>query len=120
MTLTGLAHPTRTPPRLVVSSFADRDATVIALQGDADVTALPYLVDAIAGIVGDGGGPIAVDLTDAEFIDTACLRVMALVARSLANDNRRMTFRSPSRLAVMLLATFGLAHLVETRRETEQ
>jgi anti-anti-sigma regulatory factor len=117
MTLTGLAQHTRTTSRLVVSLSVEEDATVIALQGDADLTALPTLVDMIAGVVADHEGPIVVDLAETASIDTACVRAVGLVAVWLADTGRCMTVRSPSRLAVMLLATLGLSGLIESGEE---
>jgi anti-anti-sigma factor len=119
MTLAGIAHPTRTSARLVVSMSIDGDATVVAFQGDADLTSLPFLVDVIAAVIADRDGTVVLDLAGTEFIDTACVRAIGLAAQSLADGGRDMTFRSPSRFVAMLLATFGLTHLVEADGDME-
>lgn len=120
MTPTGLAHHARSLPRPGMSVSAEENATVITLHGDADVAALPALVDLIAGVVADDQGAVVVDLADCDFIDSACVRAVGVIATWLAGTGRGLTVRSPPRLAIMLLATFGLADLVESARESRQ
>jgi len=119
MTLVEIAYSTRTPARLLVSTSIDRDTTVVAFQGDADLTSLPFLVDVIAAVIAEKDGAVVLDLAGTEFIDTACVRAIGLAAQSLADRGRHMTFRSPSRFVAMLLATFGLTHLVEADGDME-
>ena len=119
MTLVGIAHSTRTSARLVVSTSIDRDTTVVAFHGDADLTSLPFLVDVIAAVTAEKDGAVVLDLAGTEFIDTACVRAIGLAAQSLADRGRPMTFRSPSRFVAMLLATFGLTHFVEANGDME-
>jgi anti-anti-sigma regulatory factor len=113
MTLTGIARSTRSAPGLVVSTSAEATATVVALEGAADLAALSLLVDVLAGIIADRRGPVIVDLANIDFIDNATARAIGLAAECLRDEGRSLTFRSPSTLAVMLLETVGLADLVE-------
>ncbi len=117
MTLTGLAHSTRGRPRLVVSVSAEQDATVIALQGDADVAALSVLVDQMADVIADRQGAVVIDLSDTDVIDTTCVRAIGQVAQWLAGNGRCLTIRAASRLAIMSFATLGWADLVESDGE---
>ena len=52
-------------------------------------------------------------LAQAEFIDTATARVLGRAGEFLGHRGRQLTPRSPSRLAIRVLAVFGLCHLVE-------
>ena len=54
-------------------------------------------------------------MADAEFIDTAIVRVMATALQLLDRQGRKLTVRSPSRLAARVLDLFGLADLIERR-----
>jgi anti-anti-sigma factor len=111
MTLTGLAQSTR--PGLVVSASAEGAATVIALRGEADPATLPILLDALARVIADHEGAVVVDLAETEFIDTATVRAIGRAGQLLGDRDRQLTLRSPSRLAVQVLAFGGLSHLVE-------
>ncbi|HTJ76732.1 MAG TPA: STAS domain-containing protein [Acidimicrobiales bacterium] len=91
---------------------AEGAATVIALQGEADVSTLAALADTFARICADGEGDVVVDLSRIEFMDTATLRVVLVAKAALAGDGRRLTLRSPSRIAARVLGVFGLDHLV--------
>jgi anti-anti-sigma factor len=113
MTLTGVARSTRTDPGFVVSMSVEGASTVIALRGDADLTALPFLVDVLAGVIADREGAVIVDLAEAEFIDTASVRAVGLAAQCLWDDGRPMMLRSPSEPAVTLIETLGLSDLFE-------
>ena len=114
MMLTGVARSPRSDPGFVVSMSAEGTSTVIALRGDADLAALPFLVDVLAGVIADREGAVVVDLAEAEFIDTASVRAVGLAAQCLSDAGRPMTVRSPSEPAVTLLETFGLTDLVES------
>ena len=56
-----------------------------------------------------------IDLAEAEFIDTAAVRVLAVGHQLLDERGRTLTFRSPSRLAARVLHMFGLTELIEGR-----
>jgi len=111
MTLTELAQSTR--PWLVVSSSTDGVATVIALRGEADPATLPLVVDILARVIADDEGAVVIDLAQTEFIDTATVRAIGRAGQLLGDHGRQLTLRSPSRLAVQVLAFGGLSHLVE-------
>ncbi len=59
-------------------------------------------------------GDVVIDLTDTDFIDTAISRTLADAQQMLDLQGRRVTFRSPSRLAARLLDLFGLSPLIES------
>ena len=92
---------------------AEGAATVIALRGEADLAALPAVVDMFVRVIADHQGAVVVDLAQAEFIDIATARVLGRAGEFLGHRGRQLTPRSPSRLAIRVLAVFGLCHLVE-------
>ena len=58
-------------------------------------------------------GNVVIDLAETEFIDTATVRVFAVAQQLLDRHDRKLTLRSPSRLAARMLYLFGLTDLIE-------
>jgi anti-anti-sigma factor len=87
--------------------------SVILLSGEADISSRAVLCEVLSRVIDWGSGDVVVDLADATFIDTAAVRVLATAQQVLDRAGRRLTFRSPSRLAFRVLEGFGLTGLVE-------
>jgi anti-sigma B factor antagonist len=123
MTLTVLPSPARTavsvPSALTTIVRAEGTRTVVVLQGEADFSTRPVLSDALSRAIALGAGDVVIDLAEASFIDTASVRALALSRELLDRDGRRVTFRSPSRLAARVLGLFGLTELIEARQLAE-
>ena len=120
MALTGQAQAERTLFRGAASMCVEEGTTIVGLRGHIDVTTLPQLVDVFAAAIADRTGPVVVDLAQAGFIDVACARAVGSAAHGLALHDRRLTVRSPSRVALMLLCTLGLSALVEPDAELKR
>jgi anti-anti-sigma factor len=88
--------------------------TVVVLRGEADLAARPVLADVLSRVIALRAGDVVIDLTEAEFLDTAIVRALAVGEQLLDRRGRRLTFRSPSRLAARVLDVFGLSDLIET------
>lgn len=112
MALATLVPSARPLGALDVSVSAEGGTTVIALRGDADVATLPVVADALTRVIADHQGDVVVDLAHTEFIDTATVRALLRAREVLGWGERRLTLRSPSRIAGRVLAVFGLPHLV--------
>jgi anti-anti-sigma factor len=96
----------RTDPdhgRLTVETNADGAALRIVLRGEADVTSLPDLRGALAGIALDGTREVDLDVSGLAFLDVAALRHLTLFARELGEGGRRLRTRG---------ATPAVAHLI--------
>lgn len=98
---------------------AEGATTVVAVRGEADISTLSVVVDALARVIADQEGDVVVDLAQTDFIDTATLRAMLRAREVLLDGERQLTLRSPSSIAGRLLALFGLSHLVEPAPRTE-
>lgn len=96
---------------LIAAVFDEGDVTVVAFRGEADPATLHVVVEALADVTADRRGDVVVDLAEMTFIDTASLRAVLRARAELEGNGRRMTLRSPSRIAGRLLGVFGLAHL---------
>jgi anti-anti-sigma factor len=117
MTLTGLPQSTR--PNLVVSVSVEGGGAVMALRGEADPATLPVLMNMLARVIADHEGAVVIDLAEIEFIDTATVRALGRAEQFLGDRGRQLKVRSPTRLAVHVLAFGGLSHLVESARAPE-
>ena len=113
MMLAGSKRSPRRAPGFAVSMHPEGNSTVVALHGNADLAALPFLVDMLAGVITDREGAVIVDLAATGRIDRASARAVALAAQCLGDGGRPMTVRSPSKSAATLLANLGLSDLVE-------
>jgi anti-sigma B factor antagonist len=94
--------------------FSEGAGLVVVLRGEIDVAAQPFLCRVMSGVIAFGVGDVVVDLAHVTFVDTASVRVLATAQHLLDGDGRRLTIRSPSRLALRVLDMFGLSSLVET------
>ncbi len=120
MTLTGLARHTRPACGPVMSIAVEDSATVVALRGVGDLATLPAFIDTLACVIADRDGSVVVDLLRTEYLDTNRVRVIGRTAQFLDDRGRKLTIRSASRQAVMVLTAFGLSHLVDTRATVDQ
>ena len=113
MTLTELAQPTLPAAALVASVTTEGTNTVVTLRGEADLFTLPTVVDVLAQVIADHDGPVIVDLTHTEFIDSGSMRALARAWQFLGGRGRTLALRSPSATAVRVLTLLGLSHLIE-------
>ena len=93
-------------------------STVLVLHGDVEVSTALLLADSLSALLALPDGPVVIDLADVDYIDIASIRVLDLGRQLLARQGRDLTFRSPSKLAVMMLGLFGLTSLIEVRNST--
>src|ERR1700736_2812402 len=89
--------------------------TVVVLRGETDCSSRPVLSDLLSRVIASPSGDVVIDMAEAEFIDTATVRVLAVAQQLLGDRGRRLTFRSPSRLTARVVDFFGLTGLIETR-----
>jgi len=86
---------------------------VVVVRGGTDVSTRPVLCDVLSRVAAVGAGDVVVDLAETTFIDTATARVLATARQLLDDQDRRLMFRSPPRLAARVLQVFGLTDLIE-------
>ena len=88
---------------------------VVVVCGEADGSSRHVLSDVLSRVIASHEGDVVIDLCEAEFIDSATVRVFAVGQQLLDDRGRKLTFRSPTRLATRMLHLFGLADLIEAR-----
>ncbi len=85
---------------------------VVPLAGEIDVASAPALQRTLAAARADGTGDIDVDVTNLRFIDCAGLGVLAEVARSLREQDRRLRLRGANHRLASLLRLVDLSELL--------
>ena len=95
--------------------YIEATRAVVDLRGEWDVSTRPVLSDQLSRVIAIGAGDVVIDLAEVTFIDTATVRALATAQHMLDRVGRRLTIRSPTRLANQVLHLFGLAELIETR-----
>jgi anti-anti-sigma factor len=113
------AAPVLSPPGFGALVRAEDSAAIVVLRGEADLAAVPALVDTLARVIACFDGPVVVDLAQAEFIDSSTTRVLGRAWQFLKVRGRPLSIRSPTRTAIRLLGFFGLSQLIEPGQTAE-
>jgi anti-anti-sigma factor len=90
--------------------------TALVLRGEADSFTAPVLADALSAVAASRSGDVVIDLAEVDFLDTAAVQVLSMWQEVLDRQRRTLTFRSPSRLAALVLDYFGLRGVIEAVR----
>ena len=120
MTLTTLAPLTRRAPGLVVSVSIEGATATVALRGEADVATVSVVKGVLDRVISDHVGPIAVDLAETRFIDSATMKVLADASQVLERRARHLTIQAPSRTAIRMLEFFGISDLIQADGRNDQ
>jgi anti-anti-sigma factor len=75
-------------PLLNVALVPAPDQVVVRLTGDADLSSVPLLADALAQAAGLGTGDLVVDVAAARFWDSSALRALATISSELGGAGR--------------------------------
>jgi anti-sigma B factor antagonist len=112
MTLTPASHP------FEIREHDSGAVRVIAMQGELDLATAPSLCVRIDAARGAGSRRILVDLTTAQFCDSAGLRGLIGSQRELAIHGGRMAIAAPADSAVgRLFALAGAHELLEIHED---
>jgi anti-anti-sigma factor len=98
---------------------AEGTRTVVVLTGESDISTGPVLSTVLSRVIALHARDVVIDLAEAEFTDTAAVRVLAVGQQLLDDRGRTLTFRSPSRLAARVLHMFGLTDRIEAREAAQ-
>src|SRR3954466_2541781 len=75
-------------PLLNVALVPAHDQVVVRLTGDADLSTVPLLADALAQAAGLGTRDLVVDIAAARFWDSSALRALATISAELSGAGR--------------------------------
>jgi anti-anti-sigma factor len=85
---------------------------VLSLRGEHDLSTRPSLSEEV-GRVTAVGGPVVIDLTEADFIDSSILRVLASAAVEQSAGLRVAVVIPPGGEAMRILRVTGIASLLQ-------
>lgn len=85
-----------------------REVTVFSLHGELDVRDAPALQASLAGVRWQGRPRGIIDLTELEFIDCACLAVLARQARCIQAGGGTVELVGPHGAVSRILSVTGL------------
>ncbi|HTE17544.1 MAG TPA: STAS domain-containing protein [Armatimonadota bacterium] len=90
------------------------DCAVIILTGELDACSAPRIEEEIAAQLSAASPRVVLDLTDVEFIDSAGIRLVMLVANRATPSNEVVVINPHARLARRALDIVGIARIVPT------
>jgi anti-sigma B factor antagonist len=88
-------------------------ATVLRLEGEADMATAPQLEEALGAIEREGSGTVVVDVDGLAFLDSTGLRTLASAYRSFSRAGRRFVLLDGSGPAHRVISVSGLDRAVE-------
>ncbi|MDQ1376881.1 MAG: hypothetical protein QOE15_1054 [Acidimicrobiaceae bacterium] len=101
-------------PALTISpERTEGNDILVVLLGEADLSSRYALSDTLSRVIASGDADVVIDLAQAQFLDSATARVLAECQTLLDRRGRKLTLRSPSKLAARVLDMFGLTGLIE-------
>jgi len=89
------------------------EATVISVRGEIDLATCDRLRNAIEPHMGPEQ-TIVLDLSEVEFMDSSCLRMLIEARTTLTADRGSLILRNPSEAAHRLLSAAGATDLLDT------
>ncbi len=92
---------------------ATDEATVIHVRGEIDMATAGRLRDVIEPHMGPKQ-TIILDLSEVEFMDSSCLKVLVQARGRLSENGGSLILRNPSRAAHRVLTVAGASDLLET------
>lgn len=111
----GELQPGAVPPEPVV--WREGRLMVVALRGEQDMSTAARVAEAIAGAAALGAGDVVVDLGGVQFMDASIVGVLVGGGNDLRSQDRRLTVRTPSPRAQVLLDLCGLDPIIDPRPE---
>jgi anti-sigma B factor antagonist len=68
----------------------DESSPVVVVTGEIDMATAPMLANELATAIGEGAGPVVLDLVDVTFFDSSGLRAAIVAHRDLGEEGRRL------------------------------
>ena len=100
---------------LSIRVTAGESGPVLMLSGEADITTLAQLENALSAQLAAGAGILTVDLSGLGFADSATIGALVRAARTLKSQGRRLNLASPQPALARMLALLGVDKVVPIR-----
>ena len=103
---------------LDISVAAGEAGPVLTLSGEADLTTVTELTEALTAQLADGARHLTVDLSRLRFADSAVIRALVLADRTLKQRGGGLTLAYPQPVVARLLSLLGVDQAIEIRNRT--
>ena len=107
-------------PTLRITTTRESDEIVtLKISGEADIATAPKLRQALDEAIDRSARSLELDLRECRFIDSKGLQVIIQAGRSLAEDGRSLTLRSPQEHVRRLFLTAGIDRIEGVRLSSD-
>jgi anti-sigma B factor antagonist len=110
--------PAAGPGLLNVSVAAGESGPVVVLSGEADLTTVAQLSEALTAQISAGARHLTVDLSRLQFADSAAIRALVLAGRILNDQAGTLELVRPQPAVARILRLLGMDQVFPVRGET--
>jgi anti-sigma B factor antagonist len=100
---------------LEISVAADETGAVLTLAGEADLTTMAELTEALTAQLAGGARHLTVDLSRLRFADSAVIRALVLADRTLKKRGGGLALAHPQPVVARALSLLGVDQAIEIR-----
>jgi anti-sigma B factor antagonist len=100
---------------LEISVAAGETGSVLMLSGEADLTTVAELADALSAQLATGARHLTVDLSRLRFADSAAIRALVLANRTLKDRGGGLALAYPRPGVARALSLLGVDRAIEVR-----
>ncbi len=103
---------------LEISVAAGESAPVVTLSGEADITTVAGLSEALTAQLASGTRHLTVDLSGLRFADSAVIRELVMAGRKLKDRGGGLELADPQPAVARALSLLGVDQAIEVRDGT--
>ena len=103
---------------LEISVAAGESGPVVRLSGEADVTTVAELSEALTAQLASGARQLTVDLSGLRFADSAVIRELVMADRKLKDRGGGLELANPQPAVARALSLLGVDQMIEVRDGT--
>ena len=103
---------------LEISVAAGESGPVVTLSGEADVTTVAELSEALTAQLASGARQLTVDLSGLRFADSAVIRELVMADRKLKDRGGGLELANPQPAVARALSLLGVDQMIEVRDGT--
>jgi anti-anti-sigma factor len=100
---------------LDISVAAGEAGPVLTLSGEADLTTVAELTEALTAQLANAASHLTVDLSRLRFADSAVIRALVLADRTLKKRGGGLTLAYPQPVVARVLSLLGVDQAIEIR-----
>jgi anti-sigma B factor antagonist len=103
---------------LEVAATGGKSGPVLVLSGEADMTTVAELSNALTARISGGARHLTLDLSRLRFADSAAIRLLVQANRTLTEQGGRLELFCPQPIVARALSLLGVDQLIPVRGES--